>query len=460
MKSWEKIIFTFIFKSYKLIKHVLYKIFIFPFQMTAWTILKFWHKHFHGWKAQYKPIYRQKIIVYFLMIFLLLCMLKHTQYILYDPAAYDVEGDIPWPKRIKSLRKLALINWISCMIIYTFLHILSWIFWQLHYHFKEYGQTIYYEYWFWYSMWYHGVWWDTGVKYMNYGYGLTGILYFTIVNHFFFLSFWGCEFLEEMEYDWDDHFDSYEGAYIEDEETFLNVDNTLMQALADRELALLDEITWDVFGSTEKIGDDPEKVQARWGIWSLLMYPPKTYNDDDRFEMEIITLISDEPQNFAEYYQILFNERDPEDSKYWWMYWTFFEEEEMDNWGYPILGGIWLFCLRNLILNKLPTRRIRAVGEYSRRNSYYASILLCYRTFPFYHGYYQSVFRELVMIMLFIWHLLRNNVKVWRKTWNNTFRTWDDYWLRKRYVRRIKNLRKWGSKNYSFFGKKNYKPKK
>jgi hypothetical protein len=458
MKWWEKALFTFIFKTYKLIKHILYKIFIFPFQYIAWKILRFWHKHLHGWRGRYRPIYRQKILVYIFVIFILLCMLKHTQYILYDPGAYDTH--MYWPKRIKSLRRLALVHWISYMIIYTVLHILSWIFWQLHYHFKEYGQTIYYEYWFWYSMWYHGLWWDATVKYMNYGYGWTGIMYFTIVNHFFFFSFWGCEFLEEMEYDWDDHFDSYEGAYIEDEETFLHVDNTLMQKLADREQALLDEITWDVFGSTEKIGDDPDKVQARWNIWSLLMYPPRTYNDDDRFEMEFLAFVYEEPWNFAEYYQSLFNERDPEMSKYWFLYWTEMEEEEMDNIGYPIFGGIWFFCLRNLVLNKLPRRRMRAVGEYSRRNTRYAKFLMSYRTFPSYNGYYQSELREVFMLMLFIFHLIRNNLRTWRNTWNNTFRAWDDYWFRKRFVRRIKKLRKWGSKNYSFFGKKNYKPKK
>jgi hypothetical protein len=338
-------------------------------------------------------------------------MLKHTQYILYDPAAYDTQ--MYWPKKIKTLRKLALVHWISYIFIYTFLHILTWIFWQVHYHFKEYGQTVYYEYWFWYSMWYHGIWWDAIVKYMNYGSGWTGIIYFTIVNHFFWFSFQGCEFLEEMEYDWDDHFDSYEGAYIEDEDTYLNVNQMLMQKLADREQALLDEITWDVFGSTEKIGDDPEKVQARWNIWSLLMYPPKALNDADRIEMEFENYVSDEPRNFWEYYQSLFNERDPLDSEHWWMYWTEMEEGEMDPYIYPIVGGIWFFCLRNLVLNKLPRKRIRAVGEYSRRNTRYTKFLMRYRSFPFYYGYYQSVFREILMVMLFILHLIRNNIRTW-----------------------------------------------
>jgi hypothetical protein len=87
------------------------------------------------------------------------------------------------------------------------------------------------------------------------------------------------------------------------------------------------------------------------------------------------------------------------------------EEEEMDNIGYPIFGGIWFFCLRNLVLNKLPRRRMRAVGEYSRRNTRYAKFLMSYRTFPSYNGYYQSELREVFMLMLFIFHLIRNNLR-------------------------------------------------
>ncbi len=458
MKRWEKTIFTFIFKTYKLIKYILYKIFIFPFQYATWNILKFWYRHFHGWRRHYKVIYRDKIFVYFGVILILLCMLKHTQYILYDPLAYD---DIMyWPKRIKSLRKLALVHWISYMLIYTGLYILSWIFWQVHYHFKEYGQTVYYEYWFWYSMWYHGVWWDAIVKYMNNGYGMTGLIYFTIVNHFFWFSFWGCEFLEELEYDWDDYFDSYEGAYIEDEDSYINVNATLMRKLADREQALLDEITWDVFGTTEKIGDDPDKVQARWNIWSLLMYPPLALDDDDRLEMEFVSYVADEPWDVWDYYVSLSNERDPFDCEYWWQFWTTFEEnhwEEMMRTYDPFVN----FYLRWLKpFYTLPRKRIRAVGEYSRYNWRYKVWIMRFTDIPNYDGWYESTGREVRMVIKHTYFILRALFLYWYRGLRYSVRDWKDIWFRKKYRKQVRKLRKWGSKNYSFFGKKNYKPKK
>ena len=147
MKNLEIMIFKFIIKSYKLIKHILYKIFIFPFQVIAWLTLRFWHKNLHGWRRYYKVIYYDKILSYFGMILVLLCMLKHTHYILYEPLAYNYI--VHWPKRIESLRLFALVHWISCMFVYTVLYLVSWIFWQVHYYFKQYGQTTYFDFWLW-----------------------------------------------------------------------------------------------------------------------------------------------------------------------------------------------------------------------------------------------------------------------------------------------------------------------
>jgi hypothetical protein len=63
------------------------------------------------------------------------------------------------------------------------------------------------------------------------------------MNFFIWLSFQGCEFLEDMEYDWDDYFDAYEGASVECDGTVVQVNDYFIETLGNKEQALLDEFT-------------------------------------------------------------------------------------------------------------------------------------------------------------------------------------------------------------------------
>jgi hypothetical protein len=469
MDSWQKTLFIFCYKIYKLIKYILYKIFIFPFQWFAFVILKFYEKNFLGARQFYKQIYKEKILFFFGMLFVFFFFLKYTHWIFYDPFAFDVE--IKWPKRIRILRKRALLHWINLTIIFTFLQLISWIFYRVHLHFKGFGLTLYYDIWFWCHIWFHGIWWDTSVVYMNIGAGQLAVVFFIAFHVWGYWPHQIMEFLEDMEDDWDDYLDEYpdeaQGTYFENSSVEVNEDAKL--ALNLQHQNLLDEITWDVFGSSTQLGDDPNKVSDRWNLWFTAMYPPELYNDDKFFDMEIELYINRQPWNLWDFYVSWFAEFPtyvtPELCEEWWFYWTVehpgYLQWAVFPWSKP-LQKFYYRTFRAFFALLIPMRRVRAVGEYSRFNWRYKKWLLKFSGLSVYQGkgghiweewkYYVDYFFVLLeYIFLYWWNL----VKI-----HNVRRDWKDIWFTKKYRKQVKQLQKWGSKNYSFFGKKNYKPKK
>jgi hypothetical protein len=464
MKWFEKIILTNIFKTYKSIKNWWDNKVVYPIQYAWWTILRWYYTNIYGGLRKMRSYAVGKIITYVAIIILLLLMLKHTEYIFYEPDAYYIE--IKWPKRIKRFRKYALVHWISFIIIYTFFHLVSWLNWRIHEHFKNYGQTLYIELWYWYSMWFHGMFWTAVEKYLNYGSGWTALLYFTIINHFLFLICFAGEFLEDMEYDWDDYHDSYEGALKDPEGSYYTstYSEDTREMLRDREQTILDSVTWDVFG-TSMVDDseDPDKVQDRWHTWDLLMYPPVTNTDEENEEEELQMFVRDEPWDLLEAFQEeqYLHDCDPTAREWWWEYWTVWHHEIFIWLVYPWFSPIRKFYLTTVRpLHVIPGKRIRAVGEYSRYNWRYKVFLFRFDDIPEYEGFGEYTLLEIIAATKFIYYIFRAIFLYWIRGLRNSRRDWKGIWFRKKCRRQLKKLRKWGSINYSFFGKKNYKPKK
>ncbi len=465
MNWFEKLILTFIFKSYKLIKQFLYNTFVYPILLFRWKLLLWYYRRYQGGLSKIKEFARHKILAYIGMIFLLLVMLKHTEFILFEPDAYDMP--MYWPKRIKVFRRLALVHWLSFIWIYTALHIISWFNWRIHYHFKAWGQIMYYDLWFWYSMWYHGIFWTAVEKYLNHGAGIIALIYFTIFNHFLFLVCWGGEFIDDMEYDWDDIDEEYEGAHVRDDFGTIVMEYTEdTKALLQKEHnRLLDDLAWDIFGSIQdEKGESPEKINERFTVWECIVYPPTETTRDELFWAECELYVNDQPHFTREYLQwmdVQMPECDPVEREYWWEYWTIWHPELFEPYIYPWLMPIINFYRAGIRpLHVYPRRRIRAVGEYSRFNWRYEHFLFRYDTIPAYEGFGAYSYEEILEMIIYIFYIIRALYWYWIRGLRYSWRDWKRIWFRRKYGKQLKKLRKWGSINYSFFGKKNYKPKK
>ena len=462
MNEFWEFILTIIFKSYKFTKAILYNILILPPRYCFWKILRWYHKNIYGTTRRFRELALGKVLTFIGILTLLFVMLKHTEFILYEPDAYDIP--IYWGKYIKIWRKYALVHWLSFIWIYILAHLISWTNWKIHNHFKHYGLTMYYDLWFWYSMWYHGIFWTAVERYLNHGAGIIGLVYFTIFNHWLFVMSWTGEFMDDMEYDWDDIHEGYDDVANDTDGYFLGyyTDRT-RELLKEKETTQLEDLTWDVFGtSMVDEHDDPDRVNTRFNTWELLMYPMVCKTDDEYLEEEFEAVIRDEPSSVWEIIADESQECDPVAREYWWEYWTIWHHDifvpAIYPWWSPI-KGFYLTSIRPL--HVYPRRRIRAVGEYSRFNWRYKVFLMRFVDIPKYSGFGEYIpEKELWAITKSIYYICREIFLYWIRGLYYSRRDWRGIWFIKKYRKQLKKLRKWGSKNYSFFGKKNYKPKK
>lgn len=466
MNSIQKTLFIIFYKSYKLIKHILYKIFIFPFQYFIWRSANFYYYNLKGYKKFYKKVYKEKIIVYITMICLFVFFFKYTQFLLYDPLIFEVE--IKWPRNINILRKRALVHWINLAICYTFMHIWGWIFYRVHNHYKDWAGDMYWDMWFWFHIWFHGIWWDTLQEYMIVGAGQLAIFTFAVIHIWFYMPHQFLETFEDMEYDWDDLPEEREGTEYDDIDMAVGEEGKRLFDNAHQ--TILDEITWDVFGNLEDRGDDPDKSNLRWDLWMNSVYPPFMTTLEWRWEDSWETLELDEIWNVWDYYVANFSDSPefvtPELEEDWWVYWT--EEHHgftMQYIVFPYGGPIRRFyykTFRSFFAFLIPLRRVRAVGEYDRFNWRYKNWLLKFSDIPEYRGIGEVGGKDFIAIVTHIAYTLYALLLAIKRRYD-IYDTWDgikDRLFSKKFKKQVKKLRKWGSINYSFFGKKNYKPKK
>jgi hypothetical protein len=463
MNSLQKTLFIIFYKIYKLIKHILYKIFIFPFQYSIWRVFRFLYRHFADYKLKFREIYKGKILTYFGILFVLFICLKFTQVVFYDPSAFEVE--IKWPSRIRVLRKKALLHWINLAIIFTFFQFWSWIFYRIHHHYTDWGTTMYIEMWFYAHLFFHGIWWDFGQVYINMGAGYMSVLAFVLVHLYSYFSHQLLETFEDMEYDWDD-LDAKEGGTYRTIDIAINEDNK--EVLQTAHQLVLDELCWDVFGSPfNSKDDDPNLAVGRWGLWYDIFYPPLGRTDDERWQDEIQLVKLSEPINVWEFYAANFCEAGvyvyPELAEGAWSFWTEYYQL-FQIFVFPVVSPIRRFYYKtfrpftNLII---PLRRIRAVGEYSRLNWRYKVWLLRLTDIPVLDTDFYAVDKDLIAYGKQIYYIIRAFLLFWwrRTTIRSIIRGYKNILFTKKYKKQLKKLRAWGSINYSFFGKKNYKPK-
>ena len=464
MKSLQKFLFIIFYTIYKFIKTLLYEIFIFPPQYIIWRLLRFLRREFRDYKWNIKQIYKGKIFTYIGILFVFFICLKFTHTVFYDPSAFEV--NIKWPRRIHILRKRALLHWINLAIIFTVFQLVSWIFYRVHNHYSDWGSTLYVEMWFYAHLYFHGIWWDFGQLYINIGAGLASVIGFVVVHLYTYISHQLLETFEDMEYDWDD-LDAKEGGVYDTIDLAISDDNK--EVLGNLHQEVLDEICWDVFGSPlDSKENDPNLAVARWGLWKDMFYPPLGRTDEERWEDEVeITWLYD-IKNVFDYYVANFSEKGvfafPEMMEDWWYYWTQINHL-MPIYVWPILSPIRRFYYRTLraFTNFLiPFRRIRAVGEYSRLNWRFKNWLLRQSDIPEYQGNGYILDKDYKAIPEHLYYIIRAIFLFWarRASIRSIIRGFKDTFFSKKYKKQLKKLRKWGSINYSFFGKKNYKPKK
>jgi hypothetical protein len=150
--------------------------------------------------------------------------------------------------------------------------------------------------------------------------------------------------------------------------------------------------------------------------------------------------------------------------EWWWEYWS-----KWDDFWFKYLFFPWATPLRKFYYvtwrpffrkHLIPKRRIRVVGDYSRYNWRYKAWLMKYNDIPAYRGYGEYMLIELWQMLVHILFIIRAFILSYYRSARATTGLWKLIWGGRKFRKQVKNLRKWGSINYSFFGKQNYKPKK
>jgi hypothetical protein len=266
---------------------------------------------------------------------------------------------------------------------------------------------------------------------MNIGAGQWSVIFFMFTHIMWWFPHQFLELFEDMEYDWDDYAEEYEAVYYEGTNVLLNDSgkkaiNQHQQNLYDEQVftdpqTLLDELTWDAFGSNKTSPkEDPGIIGNRWEVWFHAMYPDETRNDEQREEDELDLFMMNEPFSVWDIYLMHFYDYpyffNVEAREAWYIFWT-----EDESWKYDILIYPWFLPLlewyfttfRSFTSFMVPWRRIRAVGEYSRFNFRYKNWLLKWTDIPIYRGYREYWYMEIKPVSIYLYFTFRAILLFW-----------------------------------------------
>lgn len=456
-----------------IIKLIFYRAIIRPSQTLWFWILRFYMRNIYGTWEYNKENWYMKVLTYIFFMSLFFILLKQAEYMFYEPKAWE-EPPI-WPRKIKLYRRRILAHWISFMWIYTLVHLATWTSLKLSAHFQYHAWVRYFDIWFWYNAYFHGIYYDTAESYMNLGTGIPAVVYFIIVNGAQIGFCWAGEWMEEMEYDWDDFDNEYEGAYYRDEygSKVAAYSEENQAEFVKEEQMLINELAWDIFGAEQaEPSEEPHKLTYRWALWFTIVYPPKTSTDDDLLYHEAELEIIDIPRKAIHALVLEFDDVDdinrygPEVREWWWPYQLEQREIYFVPLVFPWLIPLkWFFVGTLIPFHTLVWKRIRAVGEYSRYNWRFKNYMKKWIEVPPYEGVGEYNEYEAMAILKYFGYMLVYLHNFWWRSAKMVWKRWGNVWgpfmgfFEWAKNDELKKLKKWGSKNYTFFGKKNYKPK-
>ena len=207
--------------------------------------------------------------LYIISMLAITFFMVHSGYLLYDYYAEHV-----WTREAITLRKEALVFWISCLVFYTLITVISSFYYQAARHWKLYGEAAYSSYLFWYCLFVHWYYSEFELAYVEVSMGYSLFVYLI-----FFGGMVGIEWEEELDEDWDDA--ALHNSKIAQDRgvSYLTTvrdewsEDDMLMVLQMRTTSALQEKLTDIFGNSFDMSQDVVDTLTMYEDWEMINFP-------------------------------------------------------------------------------------------------------------------------------------------------------------------------------------------